>query len=145
MKFGSNFWQKIWMAAALFNFIMGVPIALAPAWTFAVAYGPSGVSADPMALRLWRDFGLLVILIGVGYYIVSRDITKNRGLVYLGIVAKLFDVVVLTYRFEAGLANPIVLIPAAIDGIFVILFILFLVQTRSVPVISGPQTDPQGL
>ena len=52
-----------------------------------------------MVLRFWRDFGIFVLLIGVGYYLVSRDITKNRALIYLGILAKLFDVVALSFRF----------------------------------------------
>jgi hypothetical protein len=83
-----------------------------------------------MTLRFWSDFGFAVVLIGVGYYLVSRDVDQNRGLVWLGVPAKLFDVVTLTSRFAMGLASPLVLIPAAVDGLFMLAFVAFLYQTR---------------
>jgi hypothetical protein len=78
-----------------------------------------------MALRLWADFGFAVVLIGFGYQLVSRDVSKNRGIVLLGILAKLFDVFNLTTLFMWGIARPIVLIPAFIDAVFVALFVAF--------------------
>ncbi len=84
-----------------------------------------------MTLRFWRDFGVAVVIIGVGYFFVSRDIAANRGLVWIGIFAKLFDVVVLTFRFAIDAAAPLVLLPALIDGAFVVLFVLFLVHTQA--------------
>ncbi len=113
----------MFLAAAGFNFLMGGPIFLASNWSYRLAY----VGEPPEStLRFWGDFGFAVLLIGVGYWMVSRDITKNRGIVWLGIFAKLFDVVALSWRWADGIARPIVLLPAAVDGAFVILFILFL-------------------
>ena len=122
-------WSKIFFVAALFNYAMGLPIFFATEWTYELVYNES-ITREPMALSLWADFGLMVILIGYGYQIISQDITKNRGIVLLGIFAKLFDVVTLTYRYFIDVANAIVLIPAAIDGIFVLLFILFWYRTK---------------
>jgi len=113
----------MFLAAAAFNFLMGGPIFLAPSWSYRLAYfGETPEST----LRFWGDFGFAVLLIGVGYWMVSRDVTKNRGIVWLGIFAKMFDVVALSWRWADGIARPIVLVPAAIDGAFVVLFILFL-------------------
>ena len=126
---GRRFWSWIFVAAALFNFAFGGPILLAPEGSYALAYVPT-LTDDAMALRFWSDFGFAVVLIGVGYFLVSRDLTRNRGLVWLGVVAKLFDVVTLTSRFATGLAEPLVLLPAAVDGLFMLLFVLFLYQTR---------------
>lgn len=116
-------WSQMFLAATGFNFLMGGPIFFAPQWTYQLAYFGE---ASESTLRFWGDFGFAVLLIGIGYWIVSRDVTRNRGIVWLGIFAKLFDVVVLTWRWADGIARPIVLLPAAIDGAFVILFILFL-------------------
>jgi hypothetical protein len=124
----------MFLCAAGFNFAMGGPIFLFSAWSYRVAY-IGEASAD--TLRFWGDFGFAVLLIGVGYWIVSRDVTKNRGLVWLGIIAKLFDVVALSVRWANGIAHPIALVPAAVDGAFVVLFILFL---RSG---IGPSRPPQ--
>lgn len=124
----------MWIAAAIFNFTIAVPLIFATGWTYELAYGISQPNIDAMAVRLWRDFGIFVLLIGVGYYIVAMDINKNRGLVILGVFAKLFDVITLTYRYLIGIAQSIVLVPAAIDGIFMLLFILFLLK------VSRPST-----
>jgi hypothetical protein len=83
-----------------------------------------------MALKLWADFGFAVLLIGLGYQIIARDVRKNRGIVILGIIAKLFDVINLTILFAAGIARPIALAPAAIDGGFVVAFVVFYLKTR---------------
>jgi hypothetical protein len=56
------------------------------------------------------DFGFAVVLIGVGYFIVALDPITHRSIVVLGIGAKLFDVVVLTWRWYTGRAYPVVLI-----------------------------------
>jgi hypothetical protein len=45
---------------------------------------------------------------------------------WLGILAKLFDVVAISLRWTGGIARPLALMLAAIDGAFVVLFILFL-------------------
>ncbi len=113
----------MFLAAAGFNFAMGGPIFLLSNWSYRLAYFGE---ATQSALRFWGDFGFAVWLIGVGYWIVSRDVTKNRGIVWLGIFAKLFDVVALSWRWTQGIARPIALLPAAVDGAFVVLFILFL-------------------
>jgi hypothetical protein len=126
-------WSRIFLLAALFNYVIGFPILLLRRWTFDLSY-VEAVGRDPMALRLWADFGFAVVLIGYGYQIVARDVDRNRGIVILGIGAKLFDVINLSTLYAWGLARPVVLIPAGIDGLFVIAFIAFL---RAWPALPG--------
>jgi hypothetical protein len=116
-------WSRMFLAAAAFNFAMGGPIFFASGWSYRLAYLGD---APESTLRFWGDFGFAVLLIGIGYWFVSRDVTKNRDIVWLGVLAKLFDVVALSSRWALGIARPVVLIPAAIDGGFVLLFLLFL-------------------
>ena len=125
MKADSGRWALLFFAAAAFNFGTGGPIFFAPGWSYRLAYLGE---ADAGTLRFWGDFGFAVLLIGVGYGILALDVRRNRGIVWLGILAKLFDVIVLTLRWGDGTAHSIVLIPAAIDGTFVLLFVLFLVN-----------------
>jgi hypothetical protein len=121
-------WALLFHAAGVFNFCMGGPIFFAPGWSYQLAY--SG-SADTATLRFWSDFGFAVLLIGIGYFIVGWNVDQNRGIVWLGILAKLFDVIVLSTRWGEGIANGIVLVPATIDGAFVVAFALFLWRTRN--------------
>ncbi len=96
-------------------------------WAFHLAFSPA-ITRDPgIAPDLWADFGYCVALIGLGYLFIARDVRRNRALVWLGILAKAFDVVVLTWREIIGMTEPIVLIPAGIDAIFIGFFIRFLV------------------
>jgi hypothetical protein len=122
------FLAKDVVAAALFNFAIGIPLMLVPGWTLHLAFYQAGAGGD-LATRLWSDFGFCVALIGVGYWMVARDL-GNRALVWLGVGAKSFDVVVLTWRWAIGVAKPLVLVPAAIDAVFLALFLAFLFRAR---------------
>jgi hypothetical protein len=118
-------WTVFFYLAAAFNFSMGGPIFFASAWSYSVAYI---VPPDAATLRFWGDFGFAVLLIGLGYAILGFDVDRNRGIVWLGIVAKLFDMIALPVRWWEGLAHPIVIAPAAIDGLFCIGFVVFLIR-----------------
>ena len=118
-------WTVFFFLAAAFNFSMGGPIFFASAWSYSIAYLEP---PDPAAIRFWGDFGYAVLLIGLGYAILGLDVDKNRGIVWLGIVAKLFDMIVLPLRWWEGLAHPLVVVPAAIDGLFCLGFVWFLIR-----------------
>jgi hypothetical protein len=78
-------------------------------------------------VKLWGDFGFCVTLIGVGYSLVAFDLS-NRAIVWLGIGAKAFDVIVLPSRWLSGITKPVVLLPAAIDALFILGFVWFLIH-----------------
>jgi hypothetical protein len=117
-------WSKLFLVAALFNYAIGFPILLLSRWSFDRSF-VEAVDRDPVAIWLWADFGFVVILIGFGYQIISRNIRKNRGIVLLGMIAKLFDVINLTLLYAWGFGRPLVLIPALIDGLFAVAFAIF--------------------
>ena len=138
MNVRSTVWPKMFVAAALFNFAVALSLIAATRWTYALSFVPEPGVESSNVLRLWSDFGFCVLFIGVGYYMVSRDVTKNHGIVWLGIFSKVFDVGVLSYRFSTGVANWVVLIPAAIDGLFVVLFAWFIYEYGRAPAKSVP-------
>ncbi len=121
-------WKRMWISAALFNFVIALPIIIFTEWTFSLSYGIEISQIDAMAIRLWRDFGIMVLIIDIGYYLVALDLTKNVGIIYLGIMAKLFDVLTLGYRYFTDVAEAIVMIPVLIDAGYTVLFIIFLLQ-----------------
>ncbi|MCA6095772.1 hypothetical protein LE181_26870 [Streptomyces sp. SCA3-4] len=131
ISLNTTFWSRLFLVAALFNYVIGLPIVFARRWSYDLSYVPD-VTRDAMALRLWAGFGFAVVLIGIGYHIVARDVTQNRGIVLLGILAKLFDVVNLTTLYAGDLARPLVLVPAAIDFAFTVAFVRFWMLTSTV-------------
>lgn len=127
----TKFWKGMFFGAALFNFAMGGPIFFASQWSYKLAFNPPIVGDNSMTLKFWGDFGFSVLLIGFGYFLISLEPSKNLNIIWLGIFAKLFDVVTLTHRFVIGTANPLVLFPAIADGVFALLFILYLFRLNA--------------
>ena len=89
------YWTVFFYLVAAFNFSMGGPIIFTSAWSYSVTYI---VPPDAATLRFWGDFGYAVLLIGLGYAIIGFDVPRNHGIVWLGIVAKLFDMIALPVR-----------------------------------------------
>ena len=121
-------WIWFFACAAAFNFLTGGAVFFTPKWSYSIAY--MGVP-DDSTLRFWADFGFAVLLIGIGYALVAIDIDRGRGIVLLGVIAKLFDVIVLSVRWLGDIAHAIVLLPATIDGLFCAGFIAFLIRYRA--------------
>jgi hypothetical protein len=84
-------------------------------------------SADTISLQLLAS-SLLVF--GLGYYWVSRDLSRNRDLVKLGVTGK--PLVILVF-FAHALLHEIpwlVTVPSVVDALFGALFLEFLLRTR---------------
>jgi CHASE2 domain-containing sensor protein len=80
---------------------------------------------------VWLQLSLILIaLLGVGYIMVSRDISKNHGLVLVGGLTKLsFFLMSLVYFFIGDL-NVLIVLLGSVDLIMVILFTEFLLKNR---------------
>jgi hypothetical protein len=73
---------------------------------------------------LWFDtFLAFIFSLGLGFYLVSRDITQNHGLIQMAIFWKIAVFIVGILHFLAGDASIWVLLIVAIDLLFGILFI----------------------
>ena len=87
---------------------------------------PEPSADDPLLAMLDRDFAFCVLLFGVGYGIVAMDPSRNRGLIWLGIIGKLGVVATLGQRWLTDVATAWVLPAAAGDFVFAALFACFL-------------------
>jgi len=92
---------------------------------------------DPLGKQL---FSMCVIVFGLGYYIVSRDVSRNEGIVMLGIVGKLGVVAVFFQHAVAGDVPLVLLAPAMVDLVFAGLFAEFLWRGRE-PLSPALQTS----
>jgi hypothetical protein len=82
---------------------------------------------DTISLQL---LAACLFVFGVGYYLVSRDFSRNRDLVKLGVIGK--PLVTLVF-FAHALAHEIpwlLTVPSVVDVLFGALFLEFLVRTR---------------
>jgi hypothetical protein len=114
-------WKYIFQLKAAINWIESLALLFADRWIRQLL-GEKPLT-NPEYLQL---FVLLVFVIGIGYWWVSQDISRNREIVKLGIYAQCSVFVVLAYQTLVGNVHPLYLIPGVIDLIFAILFGLFL-------------------
>jgi hypothetical protein len=82
---------------------------------------------DTISLQL---LATCLFVFGVGYYLVSRDLSRNRDLVKLGVIGK--PLVFLVF-FGQALAKQIpmqLVTPSVVDLLFGALFLEFLMRSR---------------
>jgi len=130
MKVRSNgFFSKIFLLAALWNFSIGFIGIFFTDFSLSLFFGQSIAGTGFIAVLMFRLFMAAVIIFGLGYFIVSRDVMFNRGIIWLGLLSKLILFAVFIYLYFMGRTA----FPAALavtgDFLWSILFLLFLRQT----------------
>jgi hypothetical protein len=114
-------WKYIFQLKAMINWIESLALLFADRWIRELLGEKPLINSEYLQL-----FVVLVFVIGIGYWWVSQDISRNREIVKLGIYAQSSVFVVLAYQTLIGNVHPFYLIPGVIDLIFAILFGLFL-------------------
>jgi hypothetical protein len=82
---------------------------------------------DTISLQLLAS---CLFVFGLGYYWVSRDLSRNRDLVKLGVIGKPLVFVVFFGHALAQEIPVILVIPSTVDLLFGALFLEFLLRTR---------------
>lgn len=116
-----NGWKIFFIAAALFNFIAGVPLLVAPNVELAMMHLPP--APDVMYHQVT---GILVICFGIGYGLVAGDPDRNIGIVWLGTLGKAGVIFLMSQAYLAGTIPFQVFAIAFGDILFVLGFIAFL-------------------
>jgi|HubBroStandDraft_2_1064218.scaffolds.fasta_scaffold338207_2 hypothetical protein len=121
-----------WMFAlgAAWTVGIGATVMAAPRWAGEVFYRHDGTAEEPLLWMTTRDFGLGLVLFGLGYALVAIAPDTNRGFVQLGAVGKVLVVAAMIQRFTTGIATHWVLVVALGDLVFAALYARFLWRTR---------------
>jgi hypothetical protein len=123
-------YSKLFFIGALWNICFATGGLLMPKLIDKILFGfKSAITSGSTAFGLKLTWAL-VFVFGIGYYIVSRDPEKNRGIVWMGIFGKLaffFTTVQYYFKKTITLLTPIL---AFGDFVFSVLFALFLVRTK---------------
>ena len=122
-----RYYRLLFVTAAIWNLLTaGAVLFLLTDASFRREMGFPGPS-DTISLQL---LAACLFVFGLGYYWVSRDLSRNRDLVKLGVVGKpLVFVVFLGHAFIKEI--PVLLVaPSVVDLLFGALFLEFLLRTR---------------
>ncbi len=135
MQLSRNFYRLMFFWGAIWNFSFAIPGLLFPEFSIKLTFGTDmdqtlllgNYYAHSMYLFWWG----VVLIFGIGYYFVSRDISKNRGIVWMGVIGKLCFFFFLTYSYLTAKSTILSFLGGMGDLIFTILFLNFLRQTRN--------------
>lgn len=125
-----EFFRKMFLLAALWNFAAALGGLLSYEMQFKLTFGEEAYTGDFHQALLYRSFCLSVLLFGVGYYLVSRDTSQNRGIVWLGAAGKILVFVFFTEAFINDNSTAIAWWVSFGDVLWTVLFFWFLYQTK---------------
>lgn len=119
-------WKRFFLAAGLFNLFGGVMGFFTLEKTFVDAGMPPPLY--PYALQL---LFVAVIIFGIGFLMVWRDPLRHRGIVWLGLMAKVAGFLFSLWALWSGqLPESSRWQPFVVDLPWAIAFALFLFRTR---------------
>jgi hypothetical protein len=120
-----TFWRRMWWVAAWHNFIGFALLALLRNWIYTSAGEPA---PSPILSLHFDEWIGLVLVFGVAYYFVYRNMYENRNLVIIGILGKLAAATpqLIYLILYPDRYPPFLIIPIVTDFTFVFLFWRFL-------------------
>lgn len=123
---------KLFLIAAVYNFLGAIVPIVDPKGHFEVFFKGT-VTESPALMMINQAFWVTVLFFGIGYYMISRDPVRNRGIIWLGAMGKLYVFGLWTWHYLTDLTAPFALVGATGDLIFACLFLLYL---RKNPVVD---------
>lgn len=124
---GTKGWRTLFLTAALYDLVLGAVFFFFFAYLFQLLQLPFAASAPYIQIT-----AAYVFVQGVGYWLVYRDLSRNRDLVKLGVVYKAIYILLNVYYIIIGqLPSAIFAAFALGDVIFLAGFVRFLRTTRS--------------
>lgn len=133
MRLSDKTYSLIFLIGAIWNWSASIPGAVMPKMMIPMIFGSAAVDMilNNTYAYIGYNFTMFSICqLGLGYFIVSRDLKKNYGIVVLGTIGKFFFFGYLAYHFLLGNVTPFMLSMVIVDLIFGILFLFFLIQYR---------------
>ncbi|MBD1842241.1 hemerythrin domain-containing protein [Cyanobacteria bacterium FACHB-63] len=114
-------WKRMFRVKAVINWIEAIVFLFADSWI------RNALNTVPLMNPEYNQlFYGFVIVIGIGYWWVGRDISQNHDIVRLGIIGQSSVFAILAYHTLLGKLHPFYLLSGVIDLTFAILFIVFL-------------------
>lgn len=125
----SKYHRTMFFIAAIWNWALAISFLILPRIDMAYFSFAGDVPAPPTLL--WFDsFMGLVFVFGIGFYLVSRDVAKNHGLIAMASFEKVWVFVTGFYYFLIAQASLALVLFVSVDLLFGILFIEDLLAIR---------------
>jgi len=83
----SSAWRRFFQFSALFNFSAAFALLFAPQLLFNILMMSDSLSAE--ALPWLHQFAGLVLVFGIGYWVISTNPSLHKDIVWMGCIGKL--------------------------------------------------------
>ena len=123
-----GYYRFLFLVGAIWNIVLGIGYIFTSLFIEG-SFEMFGVEEPPSLIFYHLFFGI-VIIYGVGYYLVSTNLDKNHGIVLMGILGKLWVFCISCYYFLVGDFNFFGVTPSIGDLFFSILFVEFLLSYK---------------
>lgn len=123
-------YSKLFFIGALWNLSIAGSGLLLPNLINKLVFGFRTVVTYGITTFALRLTWALVFVYGIGYYFVSRDPEKNRGIVWMGILGKLAFFLTALIYYSKRFITLLTMILCFGDFVFSALFAWFLFKTR---------------
>lgn len=124
-----KYYKIVFLSGALWNIAVFVIFTILTFFASSLAEILFELEIPPSFVFIY-GFLILVIVIGIGLYTVSKDIDKNHGVVQMCVVEKYLVFIVFLVFFIMGDYNVGLFLPVVVDLIYGILFTEFLVNYK---------------
>jgi len=115
----------MFLSGAIWNWLIAIVFILLTLFLLPEAASLVGISMPP-SLLFMHGFLVFAFIIGVGLFIISRDISKNHGIAQMCVFEKFSIFTLFLIYFIIGDFNIILFLPVIVDLIYGILFLEFL-------------------
>ena len=119
-----KYYMYVLITGAIWNIIISLLIFLGSFF--------SNPGLNELGLVYYQMFSMVVLLFGVGYYLVGRDLENNHAIISLGVIGKILVFIFMLTYYILGVVDVISLFIGIIDFVFGILFIEFLVNFKKI-------------
>lgn len=123
-----SYYKYLFIIGAAWNILASLSFILTSIFNLS-AFPAYGI-AVPISMIWLQSFLFLVANLGIGYFIVSMDISKNHGIVVKVFIAKIGYFFISLIYFIIGDIGLMTLLFAGVDIVFLILFIEFLLNYK---------------
>ncbi|MHA1299220.1 MAG: hypothetical protein ACTSO9_07295 [Candidatus Helarchaeota archaeon] len=121
-----KYYKNLFIFGAFWNIFVAVSCILASIILFdiSILFG----MATPPSLMWLHMYFIYVLIFGIGFYIVSKDITKNQGVIIIGVLEKLSVFIIALIYCIIGHINVLGVLLVSVDLVFAFLFLEFLIN-----------------
>ncbi|MHA1129294.1 MAG: hypothetical protein ACTSRC_12410 [Candidatus Helarchaeota archaeon] len=121
------FYKYFFLFIAIWNWAIGLSFVFL--WPrFATQFGLT-MPSTPIWIELFLWF---VFIIGFGYFLVSRDLGSNHGLILVGLLMKVTVFIYFTYYLAVGEINLILFLMSVVDFVSACIMVEFLFHFQMV-------------